>query len=53
MTDDYPDDCKSRDGKSPLMCKIFDMSCAFFHTCIFGLKTCCGTGKCCYYEAKP
>jgi hypothetical protein len=49
VTDNYPNDCKSRDTKNPIMCKIFDMSCAFFHTCIFGHKD----GKCCYYEVIP
>ena len=50
MTDKYPDDCEHRDGKQVIMCKIFDMSCAFFHTCIFDLQSCAGKGKCPYYR---
>jgi len=53
MTDKYPDDCKHRDPKDEKMCKVFDMSCAMFHTRIFGIPSECGVTRCCYYEAKP
>ena len=46
--DDETDDCKHHDGKNHIMCKIFDMSCAMFHTRIY----CHKDGKCCYYEKK-
>jgi hypothetical protein len=44
----YPDDCKERQEKNHIMCKLFGMSCAMFHTCIANRKD----GKCCYYEVK-
>jgi hypothetical protein len=53
MTDKYPDDCKHRDNENHIVCKIFDMSCAMFHTRIFSLPSCAGKGKCPYYEAAP
>lgn len=31
----YPDDCKNR-GKEKIVCKVFDMSCAMFHTRMSG-----------------
>ena len=42
----YPDDCKNRSDTNGIMCRLFDMSCAMFHTRI-GDKN---NGKCCYYE---
>jgi len=47
----YPDDCKHR-GKEKITCKIFDMSCAMFHTRMNGTKWAKEhtNGECPFYE---